>query len=85
MLLQCHDGAVRLLPALPTAWRDGSAAGLRAPGGLTVDVQWRDGKAAQATLRAADCPVETRLVCNGAETPLKLAAGKTFAWTAEGR
>ena len=79
MLLQCHDGAVRLLPALPAAWRDGSAKGLRARGGLTVDLQWRGGKVARATLRA-DRPIATTLVCNGEKMPLALAAGETFTW-----
>ncbi len=51
MLLQSHRGTIHLLPALPKAWASGEIRGLRARGGVTVDLVWEDGRIQQAVLR----------------------------------
>jgi len=51
-LVQSHDGVLRILPALPTSWPDGAVRGLRARGGVGVDIEWTDGRARSIHLRA---------------------------------
>ncbi|MCK2216936.1 glycoside hydrolase N-terminal domain-containing protein [Actinomadura sp. ATCC 31491] len=51
MLLQSQHDVVHVLPALPSAWRDGSVRGLRARGDVTVDASWKDGAPDTVTVR----------------------------------
>jgi alpha-L-fucosidase 2 len=63
MLLQSQGGEIELLPAMPTAWGNGSFRGLCARGGYIVDVIWRDGKLCSATIsakRSGSIPIRYR-------------------------
>lgn len=80
MLLQSHirenqGFLIHLLPALPSAWPSGSVKGLRARGGVTVDLLWGHSKPTRATLTPDRSG--TLVVRYGSETrTLKATAGK---------
>ncbi|MGB2560409.1 MAG: glycoside hydrolase family 95 protein [Akkermansiaceae bacterium] len=50
MLLQSHEGAIKVIPALPKAWNQGSFEGLVARGNFVVSAEWKDGKATSVSV-----------------------------------
>ena len=44
MFLQCEDGKIKILPALPQALKNGKIYGLLAKGNIKVDIVWEEGK-----------------------------------------
>lgn len=54
MLVQSHDGAVHLLPALPDVWQEGTLKGIRCRGGFTIDqMTWEKGELQTLRIRSS--------------------------------
>jgi alpha-L-fucosidase 2 len=70
MLLQSHVGEIQLLPALPKAWSTGSVKGLRARGGYTVDIDWKDGKVTSYRIASPE-PRQVDVRINGEKKTVK--------------
>ena len=64
MLLQSQAGEIDLLSALPAAWPEGEVKGLRARGGITVDVAWKAGRVTDYRL-VSKSPEKVKLRVNG--------------------
>ena len=65
MLLQSQAGEIELLPALPKAWSTGKVSGLRARGGVEVDVAWNGGLPTTATLKPSVDGVQKLRIADG--------------------
>lgn len=88
MLLQSHNGLLRILPALPRTWPEGSVQGLRARGGFEVAVRWKAGVADEIrirSLRGTPCNMKNpwtnakmQVVCNGKPIPTEVGDHGSF-------
>ena len=79
MLLQSTPEEIRLLPALPSLFADGTVRGLRAKGRVTVSLEWEDGRLKTAVL-STDRTQERTIICQGQRERVRLEAGKPFVY-----
>ena len=72
MLLQSHAGEINLLPCLPDELPEGEVTGLMARGGHEVEINWKNGKMVQTTIKSKlGNPVKVRYGAKVIGFPLK--------------
>lgn len=76
MLVQSDTEVITILPALPSTWPDGSLKGVRARGGVTLDLEWRAGRLTALTATAPE-GYAGKICCSGTILQSGLAAGTT--------
>ncbi|MDQ0727872.1 glycoside hydrolase N-terminal domain-containing protein [Microbacterium sp. W4I20] len=86
LLVQSHGGVIRLLPALPSDWREGDVQGIRARTGIAVDLAWSDGRVRDAQLRnLLDEDRDVVVEHDGRRISLTVPAGATVEVLADAR
>jgi alpha-L-fucosidase 2 len=90
MLVQSHEGEIHLLPALPTAWHTGKVTGLKARGGITVDMEWENGQLKMAKIHSAlggliKIRTNEQVICaDEAEKTISVNSNPLFQWVNPG-
>ncbi len=83
MLIQSHANAIRIIPAIPNEWKDGSFKGLRARGGFIVDATWKNGSVTSLTIKATSTAT-VKIAGPGIKenTVFNASPGETFTFIA---
>ncbi|MBO5374926.1 MAG: glycoside hydrolase family 95 protein [Clostridia bacterium] len=61
MFMQCENGKIMILPALPKEMKNGKIKGLLAKGGIKVDIEWKNSKLSHLVLVT---PIEQTAIIN---------------------
>jgi len=76
LLLQSHEGFIRILPTLPPNWKNGKILGLKARGNIEVSIEWKNGELVKLGLTSKEDQTK-KIVYNGIDTSINLKANKT--------
>lgn len=80
MLLHSYGNEIKLLPALPTEWKNGLIKGLMARGNIEVTICWEENNLKYAKLTSSkDCVQKVRY--KEIERLVNLEAGKAYVFT----
>lgn len=78
MLVQSTPESILILPALPSEWTTGKVSGLRARGGFTVDIEWKDGKPVNVEIASERGGATKVIMPSGDVIPVKLKPGESL-------
>ena len=75
LLLQAHEGFLRVLPARKANWQNGNIKGIKARGNIEVDIEWMDGKLIKLGLLSAATKT-TKIKYGSEEVEIELPKNK---------
>jgi len=82
MLLQSHNGVIRILPALPDAWPEGKVTGLKARGNFEVSMEWHKGMASLISVQSlSGAPL--KMVYRGSIVTMETQKGETYQFDSD--
>ena len=80
MLLQSHEkNTIRILPALPSVWKNGEVQGLKARGGLTFYISWKNNTLKKVMIQS-DFDTIFDMVYKNKKIPITIKKGKTYTY-----